>query len=363
MYVRYAYAQLRKLFTLLFQKLDYTEGEAIGITDVILTADLFNIESHGCQRLKLYIDGVTKIGRIKQSKKPEIIRETPCSALIEGYEYIGQIVSITGTNIAIEKAKANGMALVCVRNSNHFGIAGYYAKKIAENHLLGMVMTNTEAIMIPTHGKKPLLGTNPIAVGMYAEPYPYLFDAATTVVPRGKLEIYAKRSTPIPDGWAVDNTGKICNDPVAVIDFINNKNFGGILPLGGIDELSGGHKGYGLSLLVEIMTGIFAGGITSNRIREKFYEDRCSHMFMAIDYGMFGDPQKVEAQLSSYLRLLRDSPAIEGKQIITHGQKEMLNQEYNLKHGIRMNGKTYQEIEEICRQFNLEPEKYLVPVN
>lgn len=359
---RFSSQKIREFAVTVFQKLNYSLEEAKQISDVIITSDLFGIESHGCQRLKLYTDGVTSIGRIKQDKKPEILRETSTAALIEGHEYMGQICSIMAADIAIAKAKKAGIAYVAVRNSNHFGIAGYYAKKILDEHLLGIVMTNTEAIMIPTGGKKPLLGTNPIAVGMYAEPYPFIFDAATTVVPRGKLEVYAKKNVPIPEGWAVDNLGQPSRDPKKIQACINTRDFGGILPLGGNREINGGHKGYGFGLIVEIMTGILSGGITSDHVREVFSEDRCSHMFLAIDYGMFGDKRVIENKLSQYLETLRASPAVGNEPVMTHGQKEMINYRNNLEHGIFLNAKTQQEIIAIAQQFNLNPDLCLAPV-
>jgi LDH2 family malate/lactate/ureidoglycolate dehydrogenase len=359
---RFSSQKIREFSVMVFQKLNYSREEAEQISDVIITSDLFGIESHGCHRLKLYTDGVASIGRIKQGKKPEILRETATSALIEGHEYMGQICSVMAADIAIEKARKTGIAYVAVRNSNHFGIAGYYAKKILDEHLLGIVMTNTEASMVPTGGKKSLLGTNPIAVGMYAEPYPFIFDAATTVVPRGKLEVYTKKSAPIPEGWAIDNRGQPSRDPQKIHACIIAKDFGGILPLGGNGETNGGHKGYGLGLIVEIMTGILAGGVTSDHVREVFSEDRCSHMFLAIDYGMFGDTRVIENQLSQYLEKLRNSPASGDKPVMTHGQKEMINYQNNLKNGIFLNEKTQQEIIAIAKQFDVNPDLYLVPV-
>lgn len=162
---RFSYEGMKALSETVFRRYGYSEEEAREITDVLLTADLFGIESHGCQRMTLYTNGITKIGRIKRDRKPEVVRETPVSALIDAHEYIGQVAAMMATRLAIEKAKKTGVGIVCVKNSNHYGIAGYYARMIAQEHLLGVSMTNTEAIMIPTNGRQALLGTNPIAVG------------------------------------------------------------------------------------------------------------------------------------------------------------------------------------------------------
>lgn len=220
---RFSYEGMKALSETVFRRYGYSEEEAREITDVLLTADLFGIESHGCQRMTLYTNGITKIGRIKRDRKPEVVRETPVSALIDAHEYIGQVAAMMATRLAIEKAKKTGVGIVCVKNSNHYGIAGYYARMIAQEHLLGVSMTNTEAIMIPTNGRQALLGTNPIAVGMPAEPYPFLFDAATTVVPRGKVEVYAKKGLEIPADWAMDSDGKTSTLPRRVLDDIGKK--------------------------------------------------------------------------------------------------------------------------------------------
>lgn len=171
-----------------------------------------------------------------------------------------------GYEHAIDKARQHGFGMITVRNSNHYGIAGYYAKMAVKEDMIGMCMTNTEAIMVPTFGRQAMLGTNPIAFAMPADPVPFSFDAATTVVPRGKLEVYVKRGNGLPQGWALDETGHDSTDPNRVLKNIIAKAGGGILPLGGSGELTSGYKGYGFAMLCEICTAILSGGTTSNYI-------------------------------------------------------------------------------------------------
>ena len=166
-YIRYTYPQLKKFCEDCFKKFGFSESEAEIITDVLLLSDLYGIESHGMQRLARYHKGIEK-GLIKIDAKPEVVFETPVSAVIEGNDGMGQLISHKAMNIAIEKAKKSGMAIVTVRNSNHFGIAGYYAKMACDAGLLGMAFTNSEAIMVPTFGRLAMLGSNPIAVAMPA---------------------------------------------------------------------------------------------------------------------------------------------------------------------------------------------------
>ena len=205
--INYSYEQLKRFCTDAFVKFGFTNEESDIIVDVLLTSDMYGIESHGMQRLVRYHKGIEK-GLIKIDAKPEIVFETPVSAVIEGHDGMGQLLGVKAMNIAIEKAKTTGMAVVTVRNSNHYGIAGYYAKMACREGLIGMSMTNSEAIMVPTFGRKAMLGSNPIAVAMPAEPYDFFFDSSTTVVTRGKLEIYNKLQKPLPEGWALDANGK-----------------------------------------------------------------------------------------------------------------------------------------------------------
>ena len=184
-----------------FEKFGFTSDESKTITDVLLLSDVYGIESHGMQRLSRYHKGIEK-GMIKVDAKPEIVFETPVSAVIDGHAGMGQLISKFAMEKCIEKAKTVGMAIVTVRNSNHYGIAGYYAKMACDEGLMGMSFTNSEAIMVPTFARKAMLGSNPIALAMPAKPYPFFFDASTTVVTRGKLEMYRKAEKELPEGWA-----------------------------------------------------------------------------------------------------------------------------------------------------------------
>ena len=206
-YINYSYPQLKTFCNDAFKAFGFTEAEAETITDVLLLSDLYGIESHGMQRLVRYHKGIEK-GLIKVDAKPEIVYETPVSAVIDGHDGMGQLISVEAMKLAIEKAKTTGMAIVSVKNSNHFGIAGYYAKMACDAGLIGFAMTNSEAIMVPTYSRLAMLGSNPIAISMPAEPYPFFFDSSTTVVTRGKLEVYNKLSKPLPEGWALDENGK-----------------------------------------------------------------------------------------------------------------------------------------------------------
>lgn len=343
-YHRVDTAQLRSFCHHVFQGYGFTPIESEQITDVLLDADLSGIESHGIQRLIRYHKEITG-GLVKRDAKPEIVFETPLSATIEANDAMGQLVGVQAMQMAIDKAKASGFGMVTVRNSNHYGIAGYYAKMAVEQGLIGMSMTNTEAIMVPTFGRQAMLGTNPIAFAMPAAPTPYLFDAATTVVPRGKLEVYVKRGSELPLGWALDENGQDSNEPDRILGNIINKTGGGILPLGGSGETTSGYKGYGFAMLCEIATAILSGGTTSNYIYKTPGRANIAHCFIALDHGMFGDKAQIEAALSRYLQEVRDSDKATGQErIYIQGEKEFESHRFVEQNGVLLNEKTYEEM-------------------
>jgi len=357
--MRFEYEGIKQAARRIFEAQPFTPKEAADITDVLLTSDLFGIESHGIQRLQMYVNFIDE-NAIKLKNRPELISETPLSALIDCHEYMGQVAGIRATEMAIDKAKRHGMSIVCVRMSNHFGIAGYYARKMALEGLVGVCMTNSEAIMVPTFGRHAMIGTNPIAVAMPAEPYPFFFDAATTVVPRGKLEVYIKNDKPIPDGWGVDGDGKVTADPKTVENCIKTKRGGGILPLGGAGETYGGHKGYGLGMVVELFTGILSGGFTGDIVRSIPKTEGSCQTYMAIDYGMFGDKKAIEKSFSDYLTRIRESDKADGEtRIYTHGEKEMLAYDDRMANGLVLNEKTAGEVKNLCVRYGLDPGEYM----
>ena len=353
---------VRKMSEMVFQAYGYTEEESKFITDVIIRADLYGVESHGMNRLALYTYGIN-IGRIKLGVKPEIVKETMTTTTIDAHDGEGHLASKLGMEMAIKKARQCGIGISVVRNSNHFGIAGYYAEMAMKEGLLGICMTNAEAMILPTFGKKPMMGTNPIAVAMPAEPVPYYLDMATSVVPGGKLEVYAKNDKPIPEGWILDQEGNSAVNPHTFIKIRDEKKTGGILPLGGAGETHGGHKGYGLAVMVELMTAALSGGTFGDGVRLVKDREKVSHFFCAIDYGAFGDKDQISKSFSEYLERIRNSEKAAGcDRIYTHGEKAKENETRVMKKGIRMNEATLREIDELAIKIGLDYKKYLVEV-
>ncbi|MCI2062043.1 MAG: Ldh family oxidoreductase [Eubacteriaceae bacterium] len=356
-HVKFSYEILDAFCKEAFGKFGFSDEECAIITDVLLTSDLYGIESHGMQRLSRYHKGIEK-GLIDVQAKPEVVFETPVSAVIDAHKGMGQLVGHKAMSIAIEKAKKSGMAVVTARDSNHFGIAGYYAKMASDQGLIGLAFTNSEAIMVPTYAKLAMLGSNPIAIAMPASPYPFLFDASTTVVTRGKLEMYRKAEKDLPEGWALDETGTASTDAPRVLENIVNKTGGGIMPLGGNTELYGGHKGYGYGMICEIFTSILSLGLTSNHTHTNGIGGTC-HGFIAIDPAVFGDPEEIIGHLSTFLEELRNAPKADGaEKIYTHGEKEVLATKDRRENGIEVDIKTVQEMKDMSDYVGVDFEKY-----
>ncbi|MGJ4851879.1 Ldh family oxidoreductase [Bacillota bacterium Meth-B3] len=343
------YRQLVRFCESVFVCYGFSAEDSRTITDVILAADLNGIESHGVQRMVRYEHEV-RSGMVNVGAVPETVQETPLSAVIDAHDAMGQIIGCKAMELAIEKAKKSGVGMVMVRNSNHYGIAGYYSEMAAAEDLLGMCMTNTEAIMVPTNGRQPMIGTNPIALAMPADPIPFAFDSATTVVPRGKFEVYTKRGMPVPEGWGVDENGHDSTDSARILENIISKAGGGILPLGGSGEKWGGHKGYGFGMICELFTAILAGGVTSERVYKTPSGSGICQSFIALDYGLFGDKAAIRKAFSEHLENVRASSKAEGQnRIYTHGEKEYESRRVRREKGIPVNDKTLEELRSIAR--------------
>ncbi len=357
-YVKWSYETLNRFCTDVFHNFGFSDDEGKIIKDVLLTADLYGIESHGMQRMVRYHKGIEK-GTIHPTAKPEVVFETPVSAVIDGHSGMGQLNAYFAMNKAIEKAKTTGVGIVSVRESNHFGIAGYYAKMASDQGLIGVAATNSEAIMVPTFGRKAMIGSNPIAVAVPADPFPFLFDASTTVVTRGKLEMYNKAGKPLPDGWALDANGNPCSDAPTVLSNIVAKKGGGIMPLGGNDPLTGSHKGYGWGMVCEILSSILSNGVNSDQCCTFKDKTGICHGFIAVNPSFFGDAEAIKKNFSDYLQRLRESPKAEGQeQIYTHGEKEIFAEKDRRENGIPVNDNTMVELSNLCSYLHMDFGKY-----
>jgi len=336
-----------------FEKVRVPAKDAHTASEVLVLADLRGVESHGVARLRRYYSGI-KTGVMIPRPEVKLLHETPLSALIDGGGALGQVGGKKGMELAIEKALKSGFGFVAVKNSNHYGIAAYYSLMALKHDLIGISLTNSDAYVVPTFGRSVMLGTNPISVAVPAlEEKPYVLDMSTAVATLGKLEVYARMGKKIPHGWAVDEAGRSCDDPVRVLNNIKAKIGGGLLPLGGGGEDFGGHKGYGLDLLVDIFSGVLSDSANTSLLYPKTADGKplpslVGHFFGAMRVDFFRPAEGFKRDMDDLLRRLRNSPKAEGcDRIYIHGEKEFELEEKYRKEGIPLYFKVYDDLKAI----------------
>jgi LDH2 family malate/lactate/ureidoglycolate dehydrogenase len=332
----------------LFEKWGFSQKESGLIADVLVAADLSGIDSHGIRRLGMY-EGIIAKGIVQVRNQPAVERETSAIALVNANRAMGQLSALFSMDLAVKKAKSQGVGVVVTRDSNHFGIAGYYAERASKQNLLGVCATNSRAAMPATFGSLPLIGTNPIAFAFPNAPYDFLYDASSTVVSVGKIEVCAKKGRKLPIPWGLDRNGNTTTKPGEILDGLASGETGGILPLGGYGEDAGGYKGYGQGLMVEILTAILSGGATSDGISRSKKDGAC-HFFMVLDPAKFGDVDRMKEQTAAYFERLRRSNVDRGRRVYIHGEKEFEKRERYLREGIPIEADAWAEFEEICRR-------------
>lgn len=342
-----------------FIRLGVPTEEARTCAEILITSDLRGIESHGIGRLKMYYD------RIKQGVQFthtdfEVVRESPTTAVVDGHHGMGQVIAHRSMTMAIEKARQYGMGAVAVRNSSHFGIAGYYPLMAVKAGMIGMAFTNARPSIAPTFGVKPMLGTNPIAFGCPTdEDCPFLFDAATSIIQRGKLEVLARLEKDALPGWVIDQSGSFLIDPNACLNGFARES-AALLPLGGSGEHLGGHKGYGLATIVEIFsaslqTGSFLYGLLGIDEQGKPDHNRIGHFFMALNIESFCELDAFKKTTGGILRELRAATLQPGcERIYTAGEKEFENEARVRQNGVVVVPNLLKDIRVIIEELQMD---------
>ncbi|NPV74860.1 MAG: Ldh family oxidoreductase [Anaerolineae bacterium] len=314
------------------------EEDAKISAEILIASDLRGVESHGIGRLKMYYDRI-KSGQHLPVTNFEIVRQSPTTATVDGHHGVGMVIGHRAMTLAIEKARQYGMGAVAVRNSTHFGIDGYYPLMAVRAGMIGMSFTNARPSIAPTFGVQPMLGTNPIAFGCPTdEDCPFLYDAATSITQRGKIETLTRKELPTPPGWVIGQDGAFLTDsPAILLDL--TRDAAALLPLGGAGEELGGHKGYGLATIVEILSASLQGGaflqmLTGFDSAGQKAHFRVGHFFMAIHIESFIPLEEFKATTGSILRELRASRKAPGQErIYTAGEKE-----YEMEKLVRQQG-------------------------
>ncbi|MHA1732412.1 MAG: Ldh family oxidoreductase [Promethearchaeota archaeon] len=342
-----------------FAKLGVPRDEAELVARVLITSDLRGIESHGVGRLKYYYDRI-KRGQHEVITKVDVLKDTPTTAVLDGNHGMGHVVAHRAMSMAIEKAREYGIGAVSVRNSTHFGIAGYYVLMAVEAGMIGLTCTNARPAVAPTFGVKPMLGTNPLTFGIPTdEEFPFVLDCATSIIQRGKIEINDRADKPTPPGYVVGPDGEYLTDSHQMLeDFSRAK--AALLALGGKGEEFGGHKGYGYSTTVELLSAVLSGGsflwqlvgLTPEGEHTRF---RVGHFFMAINPEFFMGLETCRKTAGAIVRELRNSPREPGQErIYTAGEKEFLAEKRVREQGVPINEGLQAEIKFVQRELGLD---------
>jgi len=335
-------------------------AEAKICAEVLITSDLRGIESHGIGRLKMYYDGI-RLGLHKPVTEIEVVSETQTTAVLDGHNGMGHVIGTRAMEMAINKAKTYGMGSVAVRNSSHYGIAGYYAMMAVKAGMIGMSFTNARPSVSPTFGVRPMLGTNPIAFGAPTdEDCPFVYDAATSITQRGKIEVLEREEKAIPEGWVINDKGQYTTDTKAALaGFPIDKN--ALLPLGGLGEMMGGHKGYGLGVMVEILSASLSHNAFMHHLPGGGgLPVKIGHFFTAINIENFCPLEDFKATTGGILRDLRGSTRAPGEErIYTAGEKEYENEKRVRIEGIAVNKNLQKDIQVL--QADLGLTKYHFP--
>jgi len=301
--------------------------------------------SHGLNRLEMYVRDI-QTGITVSDVEPLVINETPAAALVDGKNCLGPVVGNFCMAKAIEKAKAVGVGVVTARNSNHYGIAGWYGQTALEHGLIGISSTNTSPLVVPSRSRQPALGTNPLAFfapGKDGDSFE--LDMATSAVALGKVEMNRRKDLEIPMGWGVDEKGDATTDPAQVLDG------GGLCPLGGV-EMTGGYKGYGLAMMMETLCGVLAGASFGTDIRGWKTTSTVANLgqfFMAIDPNAFcGGFEERMSALNGQMRSREKAEGAEGEILVAGDPEKAHMAKCEREGGIRYHPNLIQSMNELA---------------
>lgn len=334
----------KSIIRTLLQRLGTSQEEASATAEVLAEGDLRGFGSHGLLRLP-YILRALRRGTIIANAEVKVVKETPATALLDGGHGLGHYVATRAMRLAIEKAKRQGVGAVGVQNTNHFGIAGYYAEMAVREGLIGIVTTTTDALVHPWGGVEPLLGTNALAVGIPSEPKPILLDMAMSVAARGKLVKALKEGKPIPEGWAIDSEGRPATDPKKGLE-------GALSPFGGV-------KGYGLALALEVLAGPLVGAAAGKEVVGTLepvegYSTKGDFM-IAIDPAAFGSAEEFKARVQRFVAQLKESRKAPGvEEILVPGEPEFRTRGKRLREGIPISDEVWAELERLAKELGID---------
>ncbi len=351
-YVRVAANELKRVVTETLLAHEVPEEDAHIVADVLVASDLRGIESHGVARLSSYYLEGLKEGRVNVHPDVRMASSAGSVFCVDADNGLGHPVCHRAMERCISLALENGISAGAVRNSNHYGIAGYYAMLAAKHDLIGVCLTNSRPLVIPTYGRTPVLGTNPISVAVPAgDRPPFVLDMATSAVPIGRVEVLQRKNQRAPSGWGADRHGLSTDDPTEI------REHGGLFPLGGTDETSG-YKGYGLGAVVDILSGVLSGAAFLNAVGSATDADpsNVGHFVAALQVEALMGRDEFFARMQEFMDELKESPRAQGaEEIYLAGEKEHRQYRTNLREGAPLHPQVYRELLEECSALGVQP--------
>ncbi len=354
----FTYQQLFSFTKNIFLQIGSSEANANIAAKALLSADLRGVDSHGIARLSGYVR-LWEAGRVNANPNICIVHETPSTATVDADKGLGLIAAPAAMQIAIDKAKNVGTGWVSVKNSNHFGIAGYHAMLALEHDMIGIAMTNASALVAPTFCKEKLLGTNPIAVAIPAgNEAAFVADFASTTASNGKLELLQRKNESTPNGWVQTKEGAASNDAHAL------KNSGALLPLGG-DKEHGSHKGYMLGSIVDIFSAILSGANYGPWVPpfpayiampENMPGEGIGHFFGAMRIDAFRPAADFKTHMDNWIQRFKNAIPVDGfEKVIIPGEPERTMEKERMENGIKITQSVIDELDQLSIQLNLLP--------
>jgi L-2-hydroxycarboxylate dehydrogenase (NAD+) len=350
----FSYNQLFNFAENVFRSMGCSEEDARLATDSLLAADLRGVDSHGIARLIGYVR-LWDAGRVNTKPKVRIVHETPSTATVDGDSGLGLVVAPKAMDIAIQKAQQAGSGWISVKNSNHFGIAGYHAMRALPHDMIGWAMTNASPLVAPTNSLDRLLGTNPIAIAIPAGEEPdFIMDMATTTAANGKLEVLQRKQQKAPIGWIQTKEGKDSTNPDEL------KLGGAMLPLGGE---TASYKGYALGATVDILSAVLSGAnygpwvppfVSFLPLPENPVGDGIGHFLGAMRVDGFRPADEFKAHMDNWIKTFRNSKAKPGEKVLIPGDPERETSEIRLKEGIYLLDPVIKDLEDLAKKFGLE---------
>lgn len=347
--------ELHRFVAASIRSLGARSDDAVHVADVLVAADLGGLESHGTARLRRYVSGVQR-GRIAPQARIEVVRETPTTATLDAGNGLGQPAAVFAMRLAMAKANDLGLAVTTLHRSNHFGVAGYYARMAARQGLVAIVATNAMPQVAPAHGAQPMYGTNPLAFGLPTDDHePFVFDAATSVVPRGRLERLAPHGGQVPAGWVVDPSGRSVSDAAQALAGLDRGDGHALLPLGGGDAASAGHKGYGLGVVVDLLCGPLAGAAWGRHVYGPSGAG-LGHFFLCLRAEALTPLTSFREAASQMFDELRASrPAQDTPPVRVPGDRERVTRQERLAYGIPLDQDIYRDLMRIAGELGVAP--------